>query len=185
MTAAPPAFYDALLDDPRNPYGLSLEETPYRPLYQCVADLVPREASVVELGCGTGRLASLILERTTHYIGLDFAPRLIEEARRYLPAVEFMVADLRGDPIAAADVYVATEVLEHLEDDLGLLERLPAGATVILSVPSFGSESHVRWFPTEDEARMRYAHLLTIDHTEYVPIGSRGAYFHVLRGIRR
>lgn len=182
MNAVGAEFYDALLDDPTTVYLGPVAASPYLPMYLAVADLVP-PGSVVELGCGTGRLAA-ILDRGPDYLGIDFAPRLLAEASRHVPNSIFWLADLRTDAIPqAADTYVATEVLEHLDDDLGLIERLPIGSTVVLSVPSFPSESHVRHFPGRRSAADRYGALLMIDFVKHIPIGTE--YFHVLRGVRR
>lgn len=175
-------FYDRLLDNPKSPYLGSVDDSPYLPMYRAVAALVP-PGPVVELGCGTGRLAAMLTDHP--YIGLDFAERLLEEARAYCPGADFRLADLRTDPIPLAATYVATEVLEHLDDDLALLKRLPLFATVVLSAPSFDSESHVRYFPLKGEARRRYGDLLAIDHEEIVELPRKGAFFHILRGIRR
>lgn len=183
--AAPAEFYDRVLDDPHNSQWLPLERNPYRPLWERTAALVPARSSVVELGCGTGRLASLLVRRARTYVGIDFAPRLIDEARRYVPRATFTVADLRTDPIPAADVYVANEVLEHLEDDRALIARLPTGALVVFSVPSFDSASHVRHFDARGQAAKRYADLVELDHIEYVRHGRAGRFFHLMRGRRR
>lgn len=178
-----PKFYERVLNDPRNASWLPLDRNPYRPLYEATAALVPEGASVVELGCGTGRLAPLILARARSYVGIDFAPRLIREAKRYEPRGWFVVGDLR-QAIPEAEVYVANEVLEHLDDDVGLLRRLPLGSVVIVSVPSFDSKSHVRWFPERGQAAERYGEVLAIDHTEYVMHGKAGRFFSLLRGVR-
>jgi trans-aconitate methyltransferase len=183
-TAAPPDFYDALLDDPTSAFLGSVEDSPYRELYQRVVALVRPGTAVVELGCGSGRLAMLLADVAWSYVGLDFAPAMIEQARRDAPGT-FIVADLRTDWIPDADVYIATEVLEHLDDDLALLARLPADSTVILTVPSFDSESHVRTFPNPGDAVARYAELLDIDTEERIDLPTPGAFFHLLRGVRR
>lgn len=184
MKAQGPEFYDRVLDDPRNSQWQPLRDNPYRRLWERTAAFVPEHRSVVELGCGSGRLAPLLMAKSRSYIGLDFAPRLVGEAQRYCPAGVFMVRDLRFDPIPDAEVYVANEVMEHLDDDLGLLERLPKGATVVFSVPSFDSASHVRHFPVRGEAQRRYAGLVAITHVEYVPHGHAGRFFHLMRGVR-
>ena len=184
MKAAPSLFYDLALEDPRTSQLQPVAGNPYQHLWQCTAALVPSGSSVVELGCGTGRLASLLVSHARSYLGLDFSSRCIAAARRFVPAARFVVADLRTDPIPDAEVYVANEVLEHLDDDLALLRRLPVGALVVLSVPSFDSASHVRHFPRRGQAAQRYARALTVETVDYVPHGTRGRYFHLLRGVR-
>lgn len=180
--AAPPEFYDRVLEDVRNSQLGGLTGNPYRALWEATAALVPPRSAVVELGCGTGRLAALIALRSRAYLGLDFAPRVIEEACRYAPTLRFAVADLRTFPIPDADVYVAGELLEHVDDDLGLLRRLPAGAIVVLSVPSFDSAAHVRFFPAWGDALRRYEPAIAVDHAERIAHGRHGRFFHLLRG---
>lgn len=155
----------------------------YIPLYEAAAALIPEGASVVELGCGAGKFAPYALARTGSYLGLDFAPALIDAAEGTHPG-HFAVADLRTDPIPEAQVYVALEVLEHLDDDLGLLARLPRGATAILSVPSFDSASHVRWFPEPGSAKSRYERWLYAVSERTLSLPS-GAFFHLLAGTVR
>lgn len=182
-TAAPAEFYDRLFDNPATPFLHPTSESPYLAMYQAVVRLVPKGRSMVELGCGAGQLAEMVRMRARSYIGLDFSPAMIEQARRYVTGGDFRLFDLRTDPIPPADVYIATEVLEHLDDDLGLLARLPTGSWVILTVPSFDSESHVRTFPKPGDARRRYGDLLLIDADEIVE-RKPGVFFHVLRGVR-
>ena len=185
VLSAPPEFYDALVDDVSAP-GMRLpEDSPYRELHQRVIERLPDGASVVELGCGAGRLAGQLIAtgKARSYVGLDFAPRVLGMAISHVPAGTFRLADLRSDPIPEAEVYVATEVMEHLDDDLAVLRRLPLGSTVILSVPSFDSESHVRHFPERGQARTRYAAVLAVATEEYVALPRGGRFFHLLSGV--
>jgi SAM-dependent methyltransferase len=48
---------------------------------------------VVELGSGNGREASVILEKTNRYIGVDVSRSMIEIARQNLPGIEFIESD--------------------------------------------------------------------------------------------
>lgn len=181
----PRVFYDALADDASAP-GMRLpDDSPYRELDQRVIELLPDGASVVELGCGAGRLAGQLMAagRAPSYIGLDFAPRVLDVATSRVPAATFRLADLRSDPIPEAEVYVATEVMEHLDDDLAVLRRLPLGSTVILSVPSFDSASHVRHFPERGQALTRYSVVLAVVTEEYVALPRGGRFFHLLSGV--
>jgi trans-aconitate methyltransferase len=157
-------------------------EERYQPLYEAALELVPPQSHVVELGSGSGRFAAMLLEqRAASYIGIDFAPETTTEARRYVGQDVFRVDDLRTCLIPPADVYVSLEVLEHLEDDLALIKRLPRHAWLVLSVPSFPSASHVRWFPEIGSAVRRYEDVLKMDQQQIIPLPS-GAFFHLLRG---
>lgn len=175
--AAPASFYDQAAASEKL-------YAQYTELWERAAKLVPRGSSVVELGCGTGRLAKLIVPNARTYLGLDFSERCIREAKVNAPGGEFRVSDVR-EPIPTAEVYVATEVLEHLDDDLGLLAQIAPWSTVIISVPSFDSHSHVRWFPARGDARRRYSGSLAIDHEEFIPHGTKGRFFTLIRGTKR
>ena len=71
-------------------------------------------ATVVEIGCGPGRLAGLF-ERED-YLGLDICPQALDLAREAHPSHEFlsMVAYL---PAETADVTLFHTVLLHIPDD--------------------------------------------------------------------
>ena len=147
---------------------LRLVDSPWLPLYVRAREWIPTGDPVFDLGCGTGRFAAALLAsgHAAPYLGFDFSPASIEEARIcvYDPLFEFHVADLRdfviSGPISGATIFTCLEVLEHLDDDLGLVECVPSGHRFVFSVPSFPSESHVRHFPHAGVAFDRYAPLL-------------------------
>lgn len=196
-----PEFYDAAMTGDGEPAMLPLEESPWRAIYAEAARWIPSSSPVVDLGCGTGRfLAQLAL--TSHHAelaGVDFSPAAVAEARNYLRSVfddeidfyhrvSLQVADLRAwVPAAGASErtsYTCLEVLEHLEDDLGLVGRVPAGAQLVFSVPSYLSASHVRCFPTLRDVFERFGHLLKIVRWTLVDFGG-GNVVHVLDSERR
>lgn len=179
-------FYDQGFADPRNLALRPLEQSPWLPLYSAAASQIPQAASIVDLGCGTGRFARLLYDdpaRTGSYIGIDFSEVAIEEARRYVPQAEFRVADLRDCEIPEADIYVCLEVLEHIDDDLGLLRRLPAGAGVVMSVPSFKAETHVRSFPSAADSIERYDEVVGLSAWQRIP--APDTFIHLLQGGKR
>ncbi len=61
--------------------------------------------TLVELGCGTGRLADLLPSEVS-YQGIDWSPAVIDEARARRPAVRFNVGV--EDDLPAADWVVAS-----------------------------------------------------------------------------
>lgn len=153
----PPEFYDNRMDR----VGLPYEESPWRDIYDTVVEFLPVGIRIIDVGCGTGRLAEA-LRRTGHtnYIGFDFSRSRIDEARRYVPAFTFYVqnafeADLRG-----ADAYVLTEFLEHIEQDRDIISKIPSGALIVFSVPNFDSAGHVRKFENLGAVYSRYSDLL-------------------------
>lgn len=70
-------------------------------VYQDSADLLdvldPRPGErVLDLGCGTGHLASDIAERGASVVGIDADPAMIAQARQTYPDLDVRVADARG-----------------------------------------------------------------------------------------
>lgn len=186
MSEFGPEWYDRQVA-PGAPALVGLEESPYRPLYQRVSRYVRSAPLVVELGCGTGRFARQLQQDgfDGDYVGVDFAPGCVAESQRYAPHPNYRyeVADLRDMLPFTTGYFVALEVLEHFADDLGLLARLPDGCPIAISVPTFDSESHVRYFPAADTAIDRYAAEISIDQYERIPVpGSDTSAFHLIIG---
>ncbi len=65
-----------------------------------------RNVNTLEIGCGVGRLAPVLLDVVGSYTGIDIAPGMIEEARRRcadLDAARFFEGDGLSIPAAARD----------------------------------------------------------------------------------
>jgi tRNA (uracil-5-)-methyltransferase TRM9 len=88
-------------------------------------EVLPRDASILELGCGNGELARELARRghRAAYLGLDFNARLLQEARQNLPAAfrgNFLHINLASadweQPITIApfDIILSLAVLHHL-----------------------------------------------------------------------
>lgn len=103
-----------------------------------------RPRAVLEVGCGSGRLAREMSGRGHDVVGLDLRreglqrlPRAAEEG----PAVKAVQADAAALPLQAEtfDVVVLMDVLEHADDAavLGEVRRvLRPGGVAILTVPA-------------------------------------------------
>lgn len=86
-----------------------------------VAKLIPSEATVLELGCGSGAFLQHILPRSGKTIGVDYSQAMLSEARKNLGKALPSTVDLRlgylehlpiGDE--SIDIAVAYMVLHHL-----------------------------------------------------------------------
>ncbi|MFC1721032.1 class I SAM-dependent methyltransferase [Patescibacteria group bacterium] len=53
-----------------------------------------KNPKVVELGCGNGKDAEVILKYTNDYLGIDVSEGMIRLAKANLPQADFMVADI-------------------------------------------------------------------------------------------
>lgn len=103
---------------------------------------------VLEIGCGLGNFTEQLRDRE-RVVGLDVDPACIAHHRQrfaevphvrsfVLDALDPALLELRGERL---DSVACLNVLEHIEDDLGLLGRmrelLPSGGRIVLMVPAF------------------------------------------------
>ena len=119
------------------------------------ADLLARvpldaPARVVDLGCGPGNSTALLSARFPRaaITGLDSSPAMLEEARRTLPALTFVEADLATwAPDVPPDLIFANAVLQWLPDHAALLPRLagflaPGGCLAVQVPDNLDEPSH-------------------------------------------
>lgn len=192
--------YDSLFGD-YPPY----EEAPMRELYSKVARLIPGTAHVVDLGCGNGYLASALRERyyAGVYTGIDFSPVALEMAENALseqatddyaepPQGEyyFDCVDLNDwtpviDGYTHRTVFTCFEVLEHYDNDISLVDKIPARSRFIFSVPNYWSQTHVRTYDSVGVVFNRYAHALRFTAWSLVPTQEREAAIHLYDSYRR
>jgi SAM-dependent methyltransferase len=75
--------------------------------------------SVVDLGCGDFAIGKRIVEATgVTYTGIDVVPELIEhhQATSSGPQISFRCANMVGDPLPPAELYLVRQVLQHLSN---------------------------------------------------------------------
>lgn len=73
---------------------------------------------VVELGCGNGRDASIILNYTNDYLGMDASSGMIEIAQKQTPAAKFQIADFDNFEFpTSVDIVFALASLVHANKD--------------------------------------------------------------------
>jgi len=101
-------FLDSFHPDVENPLLAKLERVPD-----------PERKTVIDLGCGTGPLLPSLVARFGRVIALDFAPAMIERARRRLGR-------------DAARVTFATRAMHELEEFAGKIDVAVAVNSVVM-----------------------------------------------------
>lgn len=174
-------------------YGADYAKSAYYTLFRTVARELreARARRVLEVGCGSGVLAQMILDQLPgiDYRGFDFSRTGVERAgRRTGRADRFFVGDARSAESYRYDydAVVCTEVLEHIEDDLGAMRQWRSGVTCVCSVPNFPYSGHVRFFHDESEVRARYGDLLEITKIRRIarPVLAETTWRDYLRRLR-
>ncbi|WP_158243959.1 class I SAM-dependent methyltransferase [Mycobacterium sp. 4858] len=103
---------------------------------------ITEAASVLDLGCGTGVMASSF--RPESYVGVDLNPRYISRARATKSRYRFEVADGRSLPFAdgSFDAVLISGVIHHLDDATvhGFLQEarrvlVPGRGVLLMSEP--------------------------------------------------
>lgn len=141
-------------------YKKTAEHTLYYKMWRNILGLISREDKIIEIGCGTGQLAKMLIDNNFNYIkGFDYSETGIEICHTLNPVNKdkFSVRNIYDiEKLDKGYVYICTEVLEHLENDFHVIDILPEGANFIFSVPNFKFESHVRHFVNKEQIIERY-----------------------------
>jgi malonyl-CoA O-methyltransferase len=115
---------------------------------------LPASPQVLELGCGTGLLTRLLLERLpagARLLATDLSPAMVEQARSGLsdPRLDFAVMDAEAPGLAPAsfDLIASSLAAQWFEDLPATINRLvgllrPGGA---LLLGSLGSGTFAQW----------------------------------------
>jgi ubiquinone/menaquinone biosynthesis C-methylase UbiE len=99
-------------------------------------------SNVLEIGCGTGKNTSWLIEKAVYVTAADFSPQMLEQAKQKIQAdhVRFIEMDITQPwkvPIAIADLVTFSLVLEHIEDLVPVFSQAAAslqpGGLVYLS----------------------------------------------------
>ena len=126
---------------------------------------LPRESLTIDIGCGVGSNLSLLKTIGVRAIGCDrsFDNLLLAKMKFFSP---FINGDLENLPIRSSSVelVIATDVLEHLEDDFAgvreLYRILRCNGHLIVTVPAFQSLSGTQDIVTGHWRRYRRQEIL-------------------------
>jgi methionine biosynthesis protein MetW len=133
-----------------------------------IANLVPRGARVLDVGCGTGALSVLLRDvRDASVVGIEpDSSRAARARERGIEAVTGVLSESLLGTLGQFDVAIYADVLEHLVDPLSELVKvapfLKPGGVVVISVPNVA-----HWSVRLDllRGRFRYAEVGIMDAT--------------------
>ncbi len=119
----------------------------YRARREILADYLtraaglPRDARILEIGCGTGHnLPMLARFGDVEAIEIDPVARGIASERLGKPVLAAPLPDLPGIERGAYDLIAVLDVVEHIEDDVAALkamgECLKPGGKILITVPA-------------------------------------------------
>lgn len=103
--------------------------------HQFFAKYVRQDDEVLDLGCGDGAVAYQMALKAKKVLGIDSRPESIARAKsRYQkPNLEYQLGDITKLPAGLrGTVIIMSNVLEHIEDRVGLLRELKGKAAKIL-----------------------------------------------------
>ena len=101
----------------------------------------PANASVLEIGCGTGHNLAMLAEfGHVDALELDDEARAVAEKRLGRKVMSAPLPELSGVPQKHYDLIGAFDVVEHIEDDAAALssiaQRLKPGGKLVVTVPA-------------------------------------------------
>lgn len=177
-------FYDALYAKSEEYQG-SYRNCRYQGLWLRIMALLDPAKSIVDIGCGTGQFARLLYDNGfKSYTGLDFSEFAIKCALDRKTGFDFVNVDANSSGIdmylqRVDSIYTFIETLEHIDNDIALLNKIPVGAMVIGSVPTYDAESHVRKFDNISSVAYRY---FTVLNLNFIALTSKVFVFRGTRG---
>lgn len=118
---------------------------------------------VVDLGCGPGNSTHLLVDRwpSAKVVGLDSSADMLAAARKRLPGLTFLEADVADwAPAGDEDLLFANAVFQWVPDHLGVMARLLAalrpGAVLAVQMPdNLAEPSHRAMVETAQDGPWR------------------------------
>lgn len=172
------AYYDNVYKVSKE-YKKDYRQSVYFPLWQELETLLEKDVPVIDIGCGVGQCAKFLIEKKYLYCGIDFSKEAICIAQIENPTGGFLCGDLFTfdyNNVLKKDEkvqFLISETLEHIENDILLLNKLKSErpkSNIVISVPTFDSAGHVRHFKNPAEAWERYSKTMYIENLFTSPI---------------
>jgi trans-aconitate 2-methyltransferase len=129
---------------------VKFEEERTRPVWDLVARIpVTAARRAADIGCGPGNSTEVLRARypEAEMVGIDSSPDMIAAARKRLPDVDFIIADIEGWEGKDFDVILANAVIQWIPDHQALLPALmaklaPGGSLAVQTPDNLDEPSH-------------------------------------------
>ena len=118
-------------------------------IHRKMSDLVLNEGpeSVLEVGCGSGVLGSLIAARGVTYVGLDPDDVSLSQSKSQFPDLRVVKGDCYDDPaslrLGIFDLVCSNDVIEHVYSPRKYMQfvgaHLQPGGTFVCGTPNYGN----------------------------------------------
>jgi len=128
----------------------------------------PRDARLLESGCGAGRWVRFLQDRGRKMIGLEYSHETVEMVKRHWPDLDIVEGDCEKSPFpdGSFDGALAFGVVEHWVEGpqrplRELLRVLKPGGKAYITVPLFNSIRRLKkalWFDEITQAPRALAH---------------------------
>lgn len=147
-------------------YKEHYKKSMYYPVWQRIVAILKNlsDPHILEIGCGTGQLAHYLYdEGFKNYRGFDISEEAIRIAKSK-SSQRFYVGNVydKANYVKDYSLVIATEVFEHLAEDIGIINNLKKGTKLIFSIPTFYCKGHLRWFRSGMAIRNYYFDCLNL-----------------------
>ncbi|RJR31404.1 class I SAM-dependent methyltransferase [Candidatus Parcubacteria bacterium] len=149
---------------------------------------IKNEDSVLDLGCGEGRILPLLKNMKIRYLGIDNCSVLIRKAQGRFPAVNFKAADITSFKLNEKfDVILSFAVLHHIPSEdlrLKVLENVknhlkPGGIVLMtnwrlenfknkIQAKDLGKDDFYVAWRNKNEAVYRYYHNFNLKELDFI-----------------
>lgn len=166
----------ALYDDFAETFSKSRKSLRWAELDAILDDILTQQyTSILDIGCGNGRLLEFLHQRTTSlsYLWVDHSPAMIAEARKLHPEANFLVSDMNTLSLPISfDAIVLLASFHHLASES---ERIHTLHTLKTLLQPHGRIYMTNWNLREQERYQPYRN----EHNDFmIKIGEFSRYYH-------
>jgi len=147
---------------------------------------------ILEIGCAAGNFYQFLSGKYNNYIGVDIDLSQINKAKKKYPEGMFIHGNILNMDKLLQDckMIVSFQVLEHIEKDYDIFEKIDKGKSMIFSVPNFPYRSnfsdggHKRYYEMDGWIE-RYKHLVEFSEVWIVKHYKKNRKIFVFQGSRK